>query len=341
VPLYIFLLFNYTTGVEGNVVLTRDHTCEKFQTSEHVSRCLQLAILLEVSAYPKPGNVHRTTDFKETRYEHFLASAVAVAPHFRSAAEQGIRVSAGKISPCEVGIGDTIKNAVMSVGEWQGGGNTLLGSIILLSPIAVAAGMTLAEEAFSLVKLREKMRVVVESSTPADAVAVYDAIGTAKPGGLGGAPKLDVTDPASRQKILEGEVTLFDVFKIASGYDSIASEWINNYSVTFDLGYPYFDQQLEETRDVNTATVHTFLKILSEVPDTLIARKVGLAKAKEVSAQVRQVLEAGGLTTPSGRDSLWKLDEKLRDPAHQLNPGTTADITAAVLTVSILKGYRP
>ena len=309
--------------------------------AEHVSGCLQLAILLEVSAYPKPGNVHRTTDFQETRYEHFLSSAVAVAPHFRFAAEQGIRVSAGKISPYEVGIGNTIKNAVTSVGEWQGGGNTLLGSIILLSPIAVAAGMTLAEGSFSLVKLREKIRVVVESSTPVDAVAVYDAIGTAKPGGLGGAPKLDVTDPASRQKILEEEVTLFDVFEIASEYDSIAYEWVNNYPVTFDLGYPYFAQQLEIARDVNTATVHTFLKILSEVPDTLIARKVGLTKAKEVSAQAKKVLEAGGLITPSGRDSLWKLDEKLRDPAHQLNPGTTADITAAVLAVSILNGYRP
>ena len=43
--------------------------------ADHVSRCLQLAILLEVSAYPKPGNVHRTADFQETDYEHFLASA--------------------------------------------------------------------------------------------------------------------------------------------------------------------------------------------------------------------------------------------------------------------------
>jgi len=309
--------------------------------AEHVSGCLQLAILLEVSAYPKPGNIHRTANFQETRYEHFLASAVAVKPHFKFAAEQGISVSAGKISPHEVEIGNTIKNAVMSVGEWQSGGNTLLGSMILLSPIAVSAGMTLAEGSFCLVKLRKKIRVIVESSTPEDAVAVYDAIGTAKPGGLGGAPKLDVTDPASRQKILEEEVTLFDVFKIASGYDSIASEWVNNYPVTFDLGYPYFVQQLEEARDVNTATVHTFLKVLSEVPDTLIARKVGLTKAKEVSAQAKQVLEAGGLTTPSGRHSLWKLDEKLRDTAHQLNPGTTADITAAVLNVSILNGYRP
>jgi len=311
------------------------------KAAEHVSGCLQLAILLEVSAYPKPGNVHRASDFGETRYEHFLASAVAVAPHFKFAAEQGIRVSAGRMSPNDVGIGNTIKNAVTSVGKWQRGGNTLLGTLILLSPMAVAAGMTLAEGSFSLFELRKNVRVVVESTTSADAVAVYDAIGTAKPGGLGGAPKLDVTDPASRQKILEDKVTLFDVFKIASGYDSIANEWVNNYPVTFDLGYPYFARQIEERLDVNTATVHTFLKILSEVPDTLIARKVGLTKAKEVSAQAKKVLEAGGLTTLSGKENLWKLDEKLRDPAHQFNPGTTADITAAVLAVSILNGYRP
>ena len=309
--------------------------------AQHVSECLQLAVLLEVSGYPKPGNVHRTADFKKTRYEHFLASAVAVAPHFKSAAERGIMISSGKAGLDKINIGEMIKNAIENVGAWQHGENTLLGTIILMSPIAVAAGMTFAEDSFSILKLREKMRVVVESTTPADAVAVYDAIEIAKPSGLGKAPKLDVTDPASRQKILKDQVTLFDVFKIASEYDSITYEWVNNYSITFDLSYPYFTQQLEKTKDVNTATVHTFLKILAEIPDTLIARKAGLAKAKEVSAQAKQVLEMGGLTTQPGKDRLWKLDEKLRDPTNQLNPGTTADIIAAVLAINILNGYRP
>ena len=311
------------------------------ETAEYVSRCLELAILLEVSAYPKPGNVHRTADFQETRYEHFLASAVAAAPHFRQAAEQGIQVSTGKIDPADVGIGAVIKNAVKSVSLWQSDGNTLLGSIILLSPVAVGAGMTLAKEKFSLARLRESIRVIVESSTPMDAVDVYDAIVIAKPAGLGKAPKLDVTDPNSKQKILDDQVTLFEVFKIASAYDSIAFEWVNNYSITFDLGYPYFSRELEETKDVNTATIHTFLKILSEVPDTFIARKVGLAKAKQVSAQAKQVLETGGLKTSSGRSRLQEFDKKLRDPAHNLSPGTTADITEAVLAISILSGYRP
>jgi len=311
------------------------------ETAEHVSRCLELAVLLEVSAYPKPGNVHRTADFQETRYEHFLASAVAVAPHFRHAAERGVQVSTGKIGPADVGIGKVIKEAVMSMSLWQHGGNTLLGSIILLSPIAVAAGMVLAKEKFSIANLREKMKVVIESGTPMDAVDVYDAILIANPGGLGEAPKLDVTDPASKQKILKDQVTLSEVFKIASEYDSIASEWVNNYPITFDSGFPYFTQQLEEMGDVNTATVHTFLKVLSEVPDTFIARKVGLSKAKEISSEAKQVLEKGGLTTKSGRNLLWEFDKKIRDPTHELSPGTTADITEAVLAISILNGYRP
>jgi len=53
------------------------------------------------------------------------------------------------------------------------------------------------------------------------------------------------------------------------------------------------------------------------------------------------VLEKGGLTTSSGRKLLQKFDKKLRDPAHKLSPGTTADITEAVLAISILNGYRP
>jgi len=309
--------------------------------AQYISECLQLAVLLEVSSYPKPGNVHRTVDFKKTRYEHFLASAVAVAPHFKLAAERGMILSTRKTSLDKIKIGEIIKNAVEKVDEWQHGENTLLGTIILLMPIAVAAGMTLAEDSFSINKLRDKMRIVVESTTPADAVAVYDAIEIAKPGGLGEAPKLDVTDSASKQKILQDEVTLFDVFKIASKYDSITYEWINNYPITFDLAYPYFIKQLEKAKDVNTATVHTFLKILAEIPDTLIARKAGLSKAKEVSAQAKQVLEMGGLATQTGKDRLWKFDEKLRGSMHQLNPGTTADIIAAVLAVSILDGYRP
>jgi len=308
---------------------------------DYVSGCLQLAVLLEVSAYPKPGNVHRTADFEGTRYEHFLASAVALGPHFRNVAKQGVAVHRGKVGLDRVGVGEIIKEAVEDVAFWQQGGNTVLGSIILLVPVSVAAGITLAEDKFSILSLRRNIKSVVESTTPEDAVNVYEAIGIAQPGGLGKAARFDVTDATSRKKILEDRVSLYEVFKISALWDSISSEWVNDYRITFNIGYPFFAQKLEKTNDINTATVHTFLKILSEVSDTLIARKAGMSKAKDVSLQAKRVLEEGGLTTAKGRGLLQRLDTELRDPSHRLNPGTTADITSAVLAVAILNGYRP
>ena len=309
---------------------------------DYVSRCLDLAILLEVSAYPKPGNVHRTADFAETRYEHFLASAVALPSHFRRAAQMGVHVSQKKVVLNRIGIGKVVKNAVKDVRAWQRDKNTLLGSILLLSPMAVAAGLTMSKKTpFSADALRIDLKSVVKSTTPRDAVNVYDAISMAQPGGLGKAPRLDVTDAKSKQKILAQGTSLYEVFKISAPWDSISAEWVNNFHVTFDIGYPYFRRLINKTGDINTTSVHTFLRILSEVPDTLIARKAGKQEAEWASNEAAKALDAGGLTSREGRSQLLTLDRKLHDADHKLNPGTTADITSAVLAIAILEGYRP
>lgn len=309
------------------------------ERADFISRCIELAILLEVSGHPKPGNVHRTADFLSTTFEHYLASAVSVVPSFRKAAERGIKVSEGEMGVSEIGMGYVIKDAVKRMLESQSGGNTLLGAIIILAPIAAAAGIV--SNNFSLSKLREKIRVVVESTTSEDACEVYDAIALVNPGGLNKSKKFDVRDPESKKKIIDEGITLFDTFKIASSYDSIASEWVNNYPITFDLGYPYLVKLLKENGEINTATVHTFLKILAEVPDTFISRKVGQAKAESISEEAKEVLNQGGLKTPLGRNLLSKLDNELRDKNNNLSPGTTADITEAVLALNILNGYKP
>lgn len=305
----------------------------------YISRCLELAILFEVSGYPKPGNIHRTADFSGTTFEHYLASAVAIAPSFRKAAEQGIKALNKEIEVAEIGIGFVIKDAVDRMLSSQNGGNTLLGAIIILAPIAAAAGMI--KEDFSLKKLRNNIKLIVESTTPEDAVQVYDAISHVNPGGLNSSKELDVQNPDSKQKILEDKITLFDIFKIASAYDSIAYEWVNNYPITFDLGYPYLVEELKETKNLNTATVHAFLKVLAEVPDTFISRKVGQKKAENISAQAAKVLSKGGLKTETGKKLLEDFDKSLRDPKNDLSPGTTADITEAVLALNNLNGYRP
>ncbi len=312
--------------------------CEK---AKHISKCLELAILLEVSA-DKPGNVNFMVGFEGTRVEHFLASAVVAAPSFEEAANRGIAVSEKKLSVNDVGMGQIIKKCVTDINAWQKGGNTLLGTVILFVPIAVAAGMTPVKENFDFdfARLRENLKLAVESTTAEDAFHLYEAIDIAKPGGLNGAPDLDVHDSHSKERLLKENVSLYQVFKIASGYDDLCAEWVNNYPITFNLAYPYLSEQLK-SRDLNTAIVHTFLKVLSEHPDTFIARKVGYEKAREISLDAKKVLELGSVETTKGRTSIREFDRKLRESGNLLNPGTTADITAAALALCTLSGYRP
>ena len=307
----------------------------------HIAKCLELAILLEVSAN-KPGNVNFVVGFEGTRVEHFMSSAVAASPSFKEAAKRGIAVSARKLFPSEVKVGEIIKQCVADIAQWQKGGNTLLGTIMLFIPLSVAAGLTTpnGDSNFEIPLLRKNLAKVVKSTTSEDAVKLYEAIDIAKPSGLNGAPDLDVNDPASRRRLLEENVTLFEVFKIAAPYDDICYEWINNFPLTFDLAFPYLKQQLR-SKGLNTSITHTFLKVLSERPDTFIARKVGIEIAREISLTAKKVLDLGGVETPEGQREILAFDRRLRDSGNLLNPGTTADITAASLALATLAGYRP
>jgi len=311
--------------------------CEK---AKHISKCLESAILFEVSAN-KPGNVNFVVGFEGTRVEHFLASAVAAAPSFEKAARRGIAVKDCKLAISKVGIGQLIKDCVSDIDAWQTGGNTLLGTIILFIPMAVAAGMTpLKGKGFDLAKLRENIRLAVKATTPKDAVNVYEAIDTAKPSGLNGAPDLDVRDPDSKKRLIEENVSLFEVFKIAAGYDDVCYEWVNNYPITFEMAYPHLVEQLK-TKSLNKAIIHTFLKVLSDRPDTFISRKIGVSKTLEVSAFAQRALSLGGAETPEGKKSIIAFDKRLRHSGNDYNPGTTADIIATTLALCTLDGYRP
>ena len=72
---------------------------------------------------------------------------------------------------------------------------------------------------------------------------------------------------------------------------------------------------------------------MSEIPDTLISRKYGDKKADEVSSQARELLLFKD--DESFSDKLNEFDNYLYE--NKLNPGTTADLTAASIFVSYLE----
>jgi len=307
---------------------------------DEIAAALQLALLLEVSAYPKPGNVHRTRNFERTRFEHFLASDAVLGSHFRLAALRG-SIIAEESGNRKLMIGERIRKAAEACSEWQHGGNTSLGSILLLVPIAYASGMVRPDSELRPLMIRRKLREVVRSTNTADAIDLYKAIRRASPGGMRRATQLDVNGSTSIAEIRKRRLSLLDIFRISASYDSIAWEWANDFPTTFEIGLPSLCRELKSTRDINTAIVDTYLRILSRIPDTLIARKQGIKAAERVSLRARKVLKAGGMRTPKGRRAVAKMDDELRRSGNGYNPGATADLTASALSVAVLSGYRP
>ena len=321
-----------------------------------VALSAQLAALLEVSGWPKPGNVHRTADFPDTTFEEFLAGSVALGPAVEEAVRRGYKKGKeGKIE--QIGIGELIKKAVKNVKRWHKGGNTHLGISFLFIPVAASVGLLKSREAeINHNNIKEAFKQIVRATTPEDAIHGYEAILIASSAALGRlksvrAPDLSAND--FKERILKEGVTLFDTMKISSEWDNISKEWVTGLEISVKTGLRTFLSTYSETKNVNIATVHTFLTILAKYPDTFIARKIGvefeedikkavsigMKIAKEISREAKEILEIGGMTTEEGRKRILELDNNLRE--RDLNPGTTADITANSIFLAILHGFRP
>jgi len=313
--------------------------------ADEASRAAQLAVMLEVSAYPKPGNVTRFYDFRDTRFEHFIASGVAIGPVIREAAVSGAMAGLQKVHVDELAVGRYIKDCVYETVKWHRGGNTNLGTVTLLVPLAVGYAMSrVKRNRVSADLLRQAVRKVTRSTGVEDAVNFYRAVRRAGSTSLKKIPcktAPDVNSTTAIKEVLRRRITLYGVMKACSPWDSICREWVNGMHVTFRAGYPTMMRVYKQTGDVNVAVAHTFLTILASNPDTLVARRHGLETAKMVSKKAGNALLRGGLLSDAGREAAVKLDSELRTPDNSFNPGTTADLTASSTMVSILCGLRP
>jgi triphosphoribosyl-dephospho-CoA synthase len=270
---------------------------------DDVVRAAQLACVLEASA-EKPGNITPTHDFDDTSHEDMLRSGIALGAELGRAGEWG--------------VGETVMAAVRA-SRGAAGANTNLGIALLLAPLARAVLGT------SDGLLRERLGEVLGALTVGDARNAYAAIRLAGAGGLDETVEHDVRE--------EPRVTLREAMAAAAHRDTIASEYVTDHAVTFELGLPALTDALDDGLRPREAIVELALRILATVPDTLIARKRGAD-----AAGARQVLAAGGVRSAQGRSALAGFDASLRREGNALNPGTTADLVTAVLFVAALEG---
>lgn len=287
------------------------------RTDADIAALAQLACLLEVSA-PKPGNVSPGRHFADLRYEDFLASAVAIGQPFARVAHQS--------------LGETIRQAVEATACWTKT-NTNLGMVLMLAPLARAAALSESSGGSDDPPLRSALRSVLTQTTVDDARHVYAAIRRAAPGGLGRVMEQDVAG--------EPDVTLLEAMRLAADRDAVAREYATGFETTFERGAPALERARRDGLPWGDAIVETFLHLLAYQRDTHIVRRTGVEAADRVSALARAALEAGGVRSPEGRQAIEAMDAAISDPRNSNNPGTTADLTAAAIFVTLWTSRWP
>ena len=284
-----------------------------------IAKIAQIASVLEVSGQPKPGNVHRTRDFDDMVFEDFLLSAVVVGDIFREACSS---INKDKLE--EAHLGRYICEAVRETNKWVET-NTNLGIMMMCMTIACSAAIS---DSFD--ELQDNIVKIMDATTVDDACDLYDAINLADAGGMGDQDDFDVNSASAKDELRANGQTMYDVLEISAGWDRLANELTNGMPVCFEIGYPTYSK-LRETSSLNKSSVLTFLKILSEVPDTLISRKYGDEVAESVSFKTKELLSC----EDDFDIKVKEFDDYLFDNGY--NPGTTADLTAASIMLSYLK----
>ncbi len=256
-----------------------------------VERCIHSACIMECMA-PKPGNVTPDQSFDDLTCADFLRSAPITAKWISQSST--------------LGVGRAVELAAEELAA-RVGQNTHLGILLLLAPLTAAGDRT-------------DVGRVLQSLSIDDAQAVYRAIRTLQPGGMGQVTDQDVHRVPT--------ATLTECMRLAADRDTIAKQYRDAFADVFQ-----FTDQLnadEFRHSWSAAVVRLHLQILTTQPDSLIARKCGMAVAREASRRAGEILENG-----CRPDQLAGFDSWLRADGHRRNPGTTADFVTAVLYLGL------
>jgi triphosphoribosyl-dephospho-CoA synthase len=268
---------------------------------EDIANAVVWACEHEVNA-PKPGNVNCFSGGHDMQVQDFLLSAKAIANPMSDAS-----LSVGEKILASVKATRTVVNC-----------NTNLGIVLLFAPLCKAV-----EQCQHFSELSIQLSKVMSALTVEDAIYCYQAIEMAEAGGLGDVEDQDISTTPS--------VTLLDAMKMAKNRDTIAKQYTNNYEEIYHFGLSSLTHAINCGETVEWGSAFAYLTMLASVPDTLIGRKQSQEQAEAVSQKAKTLVEkVNNFNMLSNLESdLIAWDNELKQQA--INPGTTADMTAAAL----------
>ena len=271
----------------------------------------QLALLLEVAGTPKPGNVDRRRELDDLRFEHFLAGAIGARRGFEMAA-------AG------AAVGTAFERAVAGMAD-QRGGNTQFGALLVLVPLVRAAADDLSQPV---------AESVAAETTVADAAAFYRAfehVDVAVDDPPADADALDVRRGSDAIPAVEARgLTLQEVMALSVPGDDVAREWVTGFERSFAAA----DRIAVDDGPIADRAAAVFLELLAERPDTHVQTTHGAETAREVTDRAASLVDRDAPETQPG--AVDGFADELVD--RGINPGTTADLTAAGLFIALERG---
>lgn len=270
-----------------------------------LAELIETACAMEVMS-PKPGNVGPERGFADATIDDFLKSARAIAPVLAKAGDQS--------------LGETILNAVQATRRVVNH-NTNLGIILLLSPLARVS---------SAKPLLEGILEVLDATTVADSRLVYEAIRMAQPAGLGESKEQDLSR--------EPTFNLLECMRLAADRDMIAAQYVNGFQQVLTCGQDWLREAAATSMSQPQQISWLAVRLLAEFGDSLIARKCGPQMSDVVREKAKVLLESGWPIQHHAAARFADFDTFLREGGHRRNPGTTADLIAAILFTALRDG---
>lgn len=273
--------------------------------------------LAEASA-PKPGNVSLDSPGHGMSYEDFA----------RSAAAASVVLADPTLTP-----GERILHAQRRTFDAVNC-NTNLGMLLLFAPLVAAAERTAGKGGTRA--LRVELGQVLAALSPADGECIYTAIREAAPGGLGHSEDYDVTAAPA------GE-TLLAAMRHARNRDRIARQYVSAGEDVFCLGVPSLLRHGRAPFGAGFSggalawmVTACYIDFLAAFLDSHVWRRHGPRTAAWLRGEANTLKGALERADKTCTSRLAALDERLK--CDGINPGTSADLTAAALLAYRLAG---
>ena len=269
--------------------------------AELVADCALTSLLISYSA-PMPGIGSRYADVSVAHETRLLT----VVPVREAAASAGMQ-----------NVGETVLDAVLGSRRIAGFADVRAAGYI--APLARAA------------LLGEPFQRVLSKLGNADIqpfIGAFEAVDDSGP--FSGA--LRVARQAGK------EATLRDVARFVAARDPLAREYANGYEISTELAGPAILEVLSRAESARAALVHSYLEILSEIPDLDVVRRAGEREAEDVSRMAHGVIKSGSVYSRRGLQSIANLDGILREDPRLRPTATEPPVIAAAFLFGLEYG---